>query len=1144
MTSPGRPGSDPHDAGNGPLAPGWRSSSGPGRPWVLAATVLLALVALAPGPRHLVTVLENRVGDLLFVFFRPPVVAPPVAVVAKDQLFVNQFGREPDRTDMARTLGEIARAGGRVAALDYIYDLPRGAEEDARLAAAIASFPAVVTARHFVGRQAYSGAEAVQISDADAERPPEPLPLCETVTAGATDEGLINQCPDPDGVIRVMPLAFLPAEARSFVPTLGFAAWIQSELQSASFTIAIPASLPDPLTASDAARGFLRNAWNTAPHPYPGFGHEGLDEIVRRREARLICNYISNIIYSAGSSGVGFAWKRLAETFDVRGLPPRTWLRFPGGRPPLTGSELVPSLRIPFSRAGGGLKGDGVPKLSMGVMLSKESADTLGKVEIEPDMPPFEVIWSEVGSSTISGSAIDADGSPLAGIAVLARQSGGAAWASATTGLDGRYVLDRLPQGSYFLTLTRREEGVSTVLSPADMIAISTATVDLPAARFPPSDSRAVGAVVPASHPLTLVIAGDPVWVGITDEVGRLPLRTVPADMQPVPVEGDSQLAWGGATEAVVLATDGPCTGQKIAVFDSNPFWNARFTAFFELPAGAASFTASHLPSALGARLMLLSESDQEEQPKSVDVDLLLDSMAVIASMPPVTKTLRRAGPVDVSGAAERILGEFWLVGSNGVWHSSRAGKNAFRLPAGEYLLLARDEAGRTGRADRLATTVSGRTLFLGTSLREDQDFVTTPINFLDTEFRQLPGVHLHANLCSALARGEFLRPSPFHHDAHPHGWPLLTLLLLLPFLATADLLFARGRGGTAAATLSAVIVCWIAAAIRLFQANILLPTIFPVSITVVFGVARGAQAYLVARNRERETRATFGRFIAAPMVEEILRHPDAVRPGGVKKELTIMFTDLAGFTSISEVMTPEELTKLMNEYLGEMTRVLFEHGGTLDKYIGDAIMGFWNHPAEQPDHALRAARCAVEMQRRLAVLRNQWLERGLPRVEMRAGINTSECMVGFIGSDIQMNFTCLGDGVNLASRLEGANKAYRTLMMVSETTHRRLEGCGIRMRLLDFLAVKGKVQPVKTYELIGISGENDALWDELLPMYEEGMRLYLAQNWDAAEAAFRRVLDLRPDDGPASVYLERCGHFREEPPPAGWDGRYILKTK
>ncbi|HEY9068660.1 MAG TPA: adenylate/guanylate cyclase domain-containing protein, partial [Candidatus Ozemobacteraceae bacterium] len=194
--------------------------------------------------------------------------------------------------------------------------------------------------------------------------------------------------------------------------------------------------------------------------------------------------------------------------------------------------------------------------------------------------------------------------------------------------------------------------------------------------------------------------------------------------------------------------------------------------------------------------------------------------------------------------------------------------------------------------------------------------------------------------------------------------------------------------------------------------------------------------------------------------------------------------------------------------------------------------------------HALRAAQCAIAMQRRLAVLRDEWLKRGLPRVEMRAGINTSECMVGFIGSDIQMNFTCLGDGVNLASRLEGANKAYHTLMMVSETTHRQLGESGIRTRLLDFLAVKGKAQPVKVHELIGVEGEEDALWNALLPIYDEGMQRYLARAWDEAEAAFRQVLALRPGDGPATVYLERIGHFRVEPPPDDWDGRYILKTK
>jgi|GEM_PF-1198964 len=1118
------------------------------RPWVLYATILLAFVSMAPVPRHLLTVLENRVADLLFVFMRPPPAAQPVVVVAKDQLFVNQFGREPNRADMARVLGEIARAGGRTAALDYIYDLPRTPEEDSLLAGAIASFPALVTARHFVSRQGFSGAEAVQISDATAERPPEPLPLCEAITAGAIDQGLINQVPDPDGLIRVMPLAFLPVESPSFLPTLGFSAWIHSELQAASSTIIPGTSIPDPRTASEAACLWMRTLWNSAPFSYPGFGHKGLDEIVRRREARMLCRSICNALSAGPGNASGgeqrSVWHSLADTLDITGLPPRTWLRFPGGRPPITGSELVPCLRIPFSKSAGGLKGDGVPTLSMGVLLAEVSPEMLGSIEIEDGMPDFEVIRATAGSGSIAGSVVDAAGSPLGGIAVLARQTDGAAWASATSDAAGCFALRQLPPGRYHITLSQHKDGVSTILSPAEKVMLETKVIELPPARFPPADSQIVGTLAPASHPLTLVVDGEPVWVGITDEAGRLPLVSIPPNMDPVPVEGEQSLTWGNGSAAVVLMNGAPFTGRRIAVLDSKQFWNARFTARLELPAGAASYSVSNLPSALGARIMLMRPSDHDEEPKSIDIDLLLDTAAVVATMPPAADTLHRDVTISISDKTRRIPGEFWFLGGDGIWRHPVPGQTTLMLPAGKYLLLSRGPDGSTGRADRLATTLSDRTIFLGTTLREDQDFVTTPINFLDTEFRQLPGVNLHANLCSALARGEFLRPTPFHHDAHPRSWQLLVLLLLAPFLVSADTLFARGRGGAAVGLISAVILCWIATTVRLFQTGTLFPSAFPVSLSLVFGIVRGAQAYLAARTRERETRATFGRFIAAPMVEEMLRHPDAVKPGGVKKDLTVMFTDLAGFTSISEMMTPEELTKLMNEYLGEMTRVLFEYGGTLDKYIGDALMGFWNHPAGQADHPLRAARCAIAMQRRLAVLREQWLKKGLPSVEMRAGINTAECMVGFIGSDIQMNFTCLGDGVNLASRLEGANKAYHTLMMVSETTYQRLAGSEIRMRLLDFLAVKGKAQPVKVYELIGVTGEEDALWNVLLPVYEEGMRLYLARDWDGAEAAFNRVLALRPDDGPASVYIERSLHFREDPPPAGWDGRYILKTK
>ncbi|HNV70157.1 MAG TPA: adenylate/guanylate cyclase domain-containing protein, partial [Candidatus Ozemobacteraceae bacterium] len=201
-------------------------------------------------------------------------------------------------------------------------------------------------------------------------------------------------------------------------------------------------------------------------------------------------------------------------------------------------------------------------------------------------------------------------------------------------------------------------------------------------------------------------------------------------------------------------------------------------------------------------------------------------------------------------------------------------------------------------------------------------------------------------------------------------------------------------------------------------------------------------------------------------------------------------------------------------------------------------------YPMPQPDHALRAVKCAIAMQKRLEELRPIWKQRGLPDVYMRAGVNTADCMVGFFGSDVQMNFTCLGDGVNLASRLEGANKAYHTLMMMAEATARHLENSGIRYRFLDFLAVKGKLKPMRVFEIIGEHGDRDELWQKVIPVYDEGITAYLNRDWDKAQAAFESILLLIPEDGPSLTYIERCQAFREAPPPPDWDGRFILKTK
>ncbi|MDD3148910.1 MAG: adenylate/guanylate cyclase domain-containing protein, partial [Candidatus Riflebacteria bacterium] len=416
--------------------------------------------------------------------------------------------------------------------------------------------------------------------------------------------------------------------------------------------------------------------------------------------------------------------------------------------------------------------------------------------------------------------------------------------------------------------------------------------------------------------------------------------------------------------------------------------------------------------------------------------------------------------------------------------------------------------------------------------------------NFLDTSFTRMPGVNLHANLFSALIQESFLRALPFHADRAPELWPVWQFILVLPLLLLLNQIFIHAGAMWGGFCLVSVLAAWSGLSALLFIKQILLPFFFPALLLSSFGVIRGYLAWAISRQQEKETRQTFGRFISSAVVEDILKMPQGLKPGGEKKELTVIFTDLAGFTTISEKLAPEQLTELMNEYLDEMTRILFSYGGTLDKYIGDAIMGFWNHPAPQADHAQRAVECAISMQRKLAELREKWLKQGLPKVEVRAGINTAVCMVGFIGSDIQMNFTCLGDGVNLASRLEGANKAYNTLMMISDSVHNQIDKEFISTRFLDFLAVKGKDRPVEVFEVRGYRRDEPEFWKIAESSYNEGIRLYLSRNWAESIAAFKKVLEMLPEDGPAKVYISRCEDFKNSPPPENWDGRYILKSK
>jgi adenylate cyclase len=206
--------------------------------------------------------------------------------------------------------------------------------------------------------------------------------------------------------------------------------------------------------------------------------------------------------------------------------------------------------------------------------------------------------------------------------------------------------------------------------------------------------------------------------------------------------------------------------------------------------------------------------------------------------------------------------------------------------------------------------------------------------------------------------------------------------------------------------------------------------------------------------------------------------------------------------------------------------------------------MAFWNFPRPQKNHAVLACFCALGMQERLLELQKDWAKRGFPRVSARIGLNTAEVIVGYMGAeDAQMNFTCMGDGVNLASRLEGANKQYGTLIMLGESTYLQAKE-EITARFLDFLTVKGKSEPVKVYELISRRGEEPPDWSDHIGLYEAGIREYLARNWDGAEERFTAILQRWPNDGAAKTYVDRCGTFRQQPPSPDWDGVYHLTHK
>jgi len=301
----------------------------------------------------------------------------------------------------------------------------------------------------------------------------------------------------------------------------------------------------------------------------------------------------------------------------------------------------------------------------------------------------------------------------------------------------------------------------------------------------------------------------------------------------------------------------------------------------------------------------------------------------------------------------------------------------------------------------------------------------------------------------------------------------------------------------------------------------------------------------LVEEKEKRRVRGAFQQYLSPEVIRRLLENPDLVKPR--KTEITVMFSDVRGFTSISEKLDAQELAALLNEYLTEMTQIVFRHNGTLDKYIGDAVMAFWGAPFEDAKHATEGCHAALEMIARLKEMQKKWRAEGRPVLDIGVGLCTGVASVGNMGSELRYGYTALGDIVNLSSRIEGLNKEYATHILLSDTTYAAVEDPLLVFRELDLIRVKGKSQPVTLYELVAARGtpEGDALdVEERLEFFAQGRACYRERRWQDAQIVFERLLERWPEDGPARMYLNRCKEYLVAGPEENWDGVYVMTHK
>ena len=415
--------------------------------------------------------------------------------------------------------------------------------------------------------------------------------------------------------------------------------------------------------------------------------------------------------------------------------------------------------------------------------------------------------------------------------------------------------------------------------------------------------------------------------------------------------------------------------------------------------------------------------------------------------------------------------------------------------------------------------------VIIGPTAIDLQDSYNSPVS----DGVLMAGVEIHANNTQTIITEQFLRDQS----------DLSLWLTIIAFLAVNIALFSWFKLRYAIPLVILEIFGVLVAGIIAYEIRIFVNVIYPILTILLSFVGTYLLRFILEQKERKFIEGAFGHYVNKDVVKQIIKDPKMLELGGAKKNITIFFSDIAGFTSISEKMEPGELVKFLNEYLQEMTEVILAKQGTLDKYEGDAIMAFWNAPLALHDHALNACLAALENQEHLAKLRKKWTAEGKPAVHARIGINTGDAVVGNMGSENRFDYTAMGDNVNLASRLEGINKQYGTELIISESTFEQVKD-KLLCRELDLIRVKGKEKPVRIYELISKKEAGKKDIQNKIEAFAKALMDYRAKNFSVAKQGF----DAIKDDKPSEIFAKRCEEFMKNPPATEWDGVYTFTTK